>query len=151
MDCSQITEYLFIGRTPHTEDYDHLRSLGVHLVISMRIERKPYPDEHNPPMPVIRLPTIDSPLFPIPMRALMKGVKTALPVIEGGGKVYVHCQAGVHRAVTMGSAILIAQGYQPEEAMDLIKQNRPAADPDAWYIQRRILRFAKLWNQKADN
>jgi hypothetical protein len=53
--------------------------------------------------------------------------------------------------VTMGSAILIAQGYQPEEAMELIKQQRPAADPDTWYIHRRILRFAKLWNQKADN
>jgi protein-tyrosine phosphatase len=151
MDCSQITEYLYIGRTPHTGDYDLLRSLGVQLVISMRIERKPHPDEYNPPMSVIRLPTIDSPLFPIPMRALMKGVKAALPVIDNGGKVYVHCQAGVHRAVTMGSAILIAQGYQPEEAMELIKQQRPAADPDTWYIHRRILRFAKLWNQKADN
>jgi protein-tyrosine phosphatase len=149
MDCSQITDDLFIGRTPHTEDYDHLRSLGVKLVINMRFERKPYPDEHNPPMPVVRLPTIDSPLFPIPMRALMKGVKAALPIIENGGKVYVHCQAGVHRAVTMGSAILIAQGYEPEEAMELIKQQRPAADPDAWYIRRRIMKFAKIWNQEA--
>ena len=149
MDCSQITDDLFIGRTPHTEDYDHLRSLGVQLVINMRIERKPYPDEHNPPMPVIRLPTIDSPLFPIPMRPLLKGVRAALQVIENGGKVYVHCQAGVHRAVTMGSAILIAQGYEPEEAMELIKQQRPAADPDAWYIRRRIMKFAQLWEQKA--
>jgi protein-tyrosine phosphatase len=149
MDCSQITDELFIGRTPHTEDYDHLRSLGVQLVINMRIERKPYPDEHNPPMPVIRLPTIDSPLFPIPMRPLLKGVQAALQVIENGGKVYVHCQAGVHRAVTMGSAILIAQGYEPEEAMELIKQQRPAADPDAWYIRRRIMKFAQLWEQKA--
>ena len=151
MDCSQITDELFIGRTPHTEDYDHLRSLGVQLVINMRIERKPYPDEHNPPMPVIRLPTIDSPLFPIPMRPLLKGVQAALLVIENGGKVYVHCQAGVHRAVTMGSAILIAQGYEPEEAMELIKQQRPAADPDAGYIRRRIMKFAQLWEQKAVN
>ena len=149
MDCSQITDDLFIGRTPHTQDYDLLRSLGVQLVINMRIERKPYPDNHNPAMPVIRLPTIDSPLFPIPMRALIKGVKAALPVIEREGKVYVHCQAGVHRAVTMGSAILIAQGYGPEEAMELIKQQRPAADPDAWYIRRRIMKFANLWEKQA--
>lgn len=148
MDYSQITDYLFIGRTPHTLDYDLLRSLGVQLVINMRIERKPYLDEHNPPMAVVRLPTIDSPLFPIPMRPLLKGVRAALPVIESGGKVYVHCQAGVHRAVTMGSAILIAQGYKPEEAMDLIKEQRPAADPDAWYIRRRIMKFAKIWDQE---
>ena len=83
------------------------------------------------------------------MRALMRGLKAALPVIENGGKVYVHCQAGVHRAVTMGSAILIAQGFDPQAAMDLIKAQRPAADPDAWYIHRRIMRFAQLWDQKA--
>ena len=147
MDYSQITPYLLIGRTPHTHDYDLLRSLGVRLVINMRLERKPYPDEHSPPMPVVRIPTIDSPLFPIPMRSLTKGVRAALPVIESGGKVYVHCQAGVHRAVIMGSAILIAQGYEPQEAMDLIKDQRPAADPDAWYIRRRILRFAKIWDR----
>jgi len=151
MDYSQITDFLFIGRTPHTHDYDLLRSMGVQLVINMRIERKPYRDEHNPPMPVIRIPTIDSPLFPIPMRSLMKGVRAVLPVIEGGGKVYVHCQAGVHRAVTMGSAILISQGHTPVEAMELIKSKRAAADPDAWYIRRRIIRFGKIWDQEVVN
>ena len=149
MDYSQITDYLFIGRTPHTHDYDLLRSLDVQLVINMRLEKKPYRDEHNPPMPVVRIPTIDSPLFPIPMRALMKGVEAALPVLENGGKVYVHCQAGVHRGVTMGAAILIARGFEPQEAMDLIKAQRPTADPDAWYIRRRIMRFAKMWDQDA--
>ena len=79
----------------------------------------------------------------------MKGVRAALLVIENGGKVYVHCQAGVHRGVAMGAAILIAQGFEPQEAMDLIKAKRPAADPDAWYIRRRILRFAKIWDQDA--
>lgn len=148
MDYSQITDNLYIGRTPHTEDYDQLRSLGVQLVINMRLEKRPYRDEHNSPMPVIRIPTIDSPLFPIPMRALKRGVKAALPVIEDGGKVYVHCQAGVHRGVAMGAAILIAQGYDPLEAMELIKEKRPGADPDAWYIRRRIMKFAELWKKK---
>jgi protein-tyrosine phosphatase len=148
MDYSQITDDLYIGRTPHTEDYDHLRSLGVQLVINMRLEKRPYKDVHNVPMPVVRIPTIDSPLFPIPMRALKRGVKAALPVIENGGKVYVHCQAGVHRGVAMGAAILIAQGYDPVEAMELIKEKRPEADPDAWYIRRRIMKFAEIWKQE---
>ena len=148
MDYSQITNDLFIGRTPHTEDYDHLRSLGVKMVINMRFEKRPYKDVHNPPMLVIRIPTIDSPLFPIPMRALKRGVKAALAVIENGGKVYVHCQAGVHRGVAMGAAILIAQGYDPVEAMELIKEKRPEADPDAWYIRRRIMKFAEIWKKE---
>jgi len=148
MDYSQITDDLFIGRTPHTEDYDHLRSLGVQLVINMRLERGPYKDVHNPAMPVIRIPTIDSPLFPIPIRGLKRGVEAALPVIESCGKVYVHCQAGVHRGVAMGAAILIAQGDEPVEAMELIKEKRPEADPDAWYIRRRIMKFAEIWKKE---
>jgi len=151
VDYSQITDSLFIGRTPHSEDYDELRSLGVQLVINMRLEQRPYKDSHNPPMPVLKVPTIDSPLFPIPIRGLMKGGKAALAVIARGGKIYVHCQAGVHRGVAMGAAILITQGYEPEAAMDLIKQRRPAADPDAWYIRRRIMRFAEIWKQNEYN
>jgi protein-tyrosine phosphatase len=151
VDYSQITDSLFIGRTPHSEDYDELRSLDVQLVINMRLEQRPHKDTHNPPMPVVRIPTIDSPLFPIPIRGLMKGVKAALAVIASGGKVYVHCQAGVHRGVAMGAAVLIAQGYELEEAMKLIKQRRPAADPDAWYIRRKIMRFAETWKQKRHN
>jgi protein tyrosine phosphatase (PTP) superfamily phosphohydrolase (DUF442 family) len=38
MDFSAITDDLFIGTTPSVSDYDHLRELGVQLVINMRIE-----------------------------------------------------------------------------------------------------------------
>jgi hypothetical protein len=45
----------------------------------------------------------------------------------------------------MGAAILIAQGYKPQEAMEIIKANRPVADPHAFYIRPRILKFARQW------
>jgi hypothetical protein len=48
----------------------------------------------------------------------------------------------------MGSAILIARGYTPEDAMDLIKSLRGVADPHIWYIRRRILRFAQVWDHR---
>ena len=38
MDYSRITEDLFIGTTPTIADYEHLRELGVRLVINMRWE-----------------------------------------------------------------------------------------------------------------
>jgi hypothetical protein len=34
----------------------------------------------------------------------------------------------------------------PEQAMKLIKQQRPISDPQIWYIQRRIMKFAQTWN-----
>jgi hypothetical protein len=45
----------------------------------------------------------------------------------------------------MGACILVAQGLTPDEAMRLIKTRRPAADPQAWYIRRRIEKFARKW------
>jgi protein-tyrosine phosphatase len=147
VDFSEITDYLVIGTTPRSEAYHTLRGMGVKLVINMRFERRPYPDHHNPPIPALWLPTFDSPLFRVPVAALMRGAQAALPVIEQGGSVYVHCQMGRHRGVAMGSAVLIAKGYSPEDAMRLIKERRPVADPDIWYIRRQIMRFAKEWDK----
>jgi protein-tyrosine phosphatase len=134
-----------IGRTPDPEDYPELYEEGVRLVINMRVERRPKPNPHGLPIELLWLPSFDSPLIPIPMRALEKGAKVALETIAEGGKVYTHCQAGVHRGVAMGAAILIAQGYSPEEAMVLIQERRESADPEIWYIRRRIMQFARRW------
>ncbi len=145
MDLSRISDNLFIGTTPLAQDYDHLRGLGVRLVINMRIEKPPAADLHNPPLIFLWLPTIDSPLFLIPMRFLQHGARAGLETIQSGGKVYAHCAKGRHRGVAMGAAILVAQGYAPEAAMRLIKSQRPSADPDIFYIRSRILRFARQW------
>jgi protein tyrosine phosphatase (PTP) superfamily phosphohydrolase (DUF442 family) len=147
VDFSVITDYLVIGTTPRTEAYHILRAMGVKLVINMRWERRPYPDIHEKPIPALWLPTFDSPFIPVPVHVLERGVRAALPVIDEGGSVYVHCQQGRHRGVAMGSAVLIAKGQTLEEAMNLIKGRRPVADPGIWYIRRQIMRFAELWKR----
>lgn len=146
MNFSPITDDLFIGTTPSAEDYNHLRGLGVRLVINMRVEYRPRKDPHPTPLELLWLPTFDSPLVPIPMRALHRGAKAALATIRSGGKVYAHCAGGVHRGVTMGACILIAQGHTPQAAMKLIKTKRPLADPFVFYIRSRILKFASQWD-----
>ncbi len=148
MDFSRITEDLFIGTTPALRDYDRLRELGVELVINMRIEHRPRKDTHNPPLFFLWLPTFDSPLIPIPIKSFQRGARAALATIHNGGKVYVHCAGGVHRGVAMAACILIAQGQDPQEAMQLIKSRRFFADPHVFYIRRRILKFAREWNGK---
>ncbi len=145
MDISQITDQLFIGATPSVGDYPRLRDLGVRLVINMRIEKRPAADLHKPPLKFLWLPTIDSPVLVIPIQFLLRGARAALETIQGGGKVYAHCAKGRHRGVAMGAAILIAQGYASDAAMQLIKMQRPSADPDIFYIRSRILRFAHQW------
>ncbi len=145
MNFSQITNDLFIGDTPLPREYDYLRNLGVRLVINMRFDRRPAVDLHQPPLDFLWLRTFDNPFLPIPIRALMRGVCAALETVREGGKVYAHCARGRHRGVAMGAAILIAMGYDPDDAIDLIKVQRPIADPDVFYIRGRIFRFARVW------
>jgi protein tyrosine phosphatase (PTP) superfamily phosphohydrolase (DUF442 family) len=149
MDFSPITDNLFIGTTPSSNDYDQLRELGVGLVINMRVESRPQRDPFTPPLRLLWLPTFDSPLIPIPIKSLIRGTIAALETIQGGKKVYAHCAGGRHRGVTMGASILIAQGIDPHTAMTLIKQRRPIADPFVFYIRPRILKFAREWAMKA--
>jgi protein tyrosine phosphatase (PTP) superfamily phosphohydrolase (DUF442 family) len=148
MDFSQITDDLFIGTMPEAQDYDRLRELGVRLVINMRFARGPHPDSHPEALKFLWLRSIDSPILLIPIRKLIMGTHIALETIQQGGKVYSHCAVGRHRSVAMGAAILIAQGHTPESAIQLIKQQRPVADPDIFYIRSRIIGFAKHWQKK---
>ena len=147
MNFSQITDDLFIGNMPSLNDYDQLRELGVRLIINMRFTLGPKPDPHRVPIHILWLRTIDSPFFPISIQKLMRGTRAALETIQHGGKVYTHCAYGRHRAVAMGAAILIAQGHDPQAAMELIKERRSVADPFAYYIRPRILKFAREWNR----
>jgi len=146
MNYSKITDDLFIGSMPSKKEYEHLRELGVRLIINMRFMLAPKIDHHHQPMATLWLRSIDSPLFPISIQKLIQGAHAALATIRMGGKVYAHCAYGRHRGVAMGACILIAQGYDPRDAMQLIAARRPIADPFAYYIRPRILKFANEWN-----
>ena len=145
MNFSTITDDLFIGSMPSVHHYDQLRELGVRLVINMRFSLAPHPDPHEVPIRTLWLRSLDSPFFPISVHKLMQGAQAALETIRDGGKVYAHCAYGRHRGVAMGACILIAQGMKPLEAMTLIKERRSVADPFAFYIRPRILKFAREW------
>jgi hypothetical protein len=61
--------------------------------------------------------------------------------------VHVFCEGGRRRSVAMASCILIGKGYSAEDAMKLIKEKRPVADPYAWHIQRQIRKFEINWHE----
>lgn len=145
MNYSPITPDLFIGTTPSVDDYQHLRDLGVKLVINMRRGQAPAPDPHLKPISFLWLRTFDSPFLPIPISKLLQGAQMAMQTIAEGGRVYSHCAYGRHRGVAMGACILIAQGYDPHAAMKLIKEKRSVSDPHIFYIRGRILKFARQW------
>jgi protein-tyrosine phosphatase len=102
----------------------------------------------QPPFRLVRLPMIDSPLFPIPMRLLRDAVDAAVPVLDAGGKVLVYCRAGRHRSVATTCCILIAEGMSADEAMALVIARRPVADPHARHIEARIRAFEREFRER---
>lgn len=143
-EISQITDALFVSGWPGRKSAGQIRSLGIRLILSMHW-RRPGPELWQPPLQVLWLPTFDTPLIPIPLVALRRGVQAALPVMARGGKVLCHCSAGRHRGVAMACCVLIGMGLPAEEAMRLVKERRTAADPYATYIRSRITKFEVDW------
>jgi hypothetical protein len=141
-DISRITDDVFISAWPEGEHADEILDLNIRLILSMHWMR-PSRTLHHPPLRVLWLPTIDTPFTPMPIATLRRGVEAALPVICDGRAVLCHCRAGVHRSVAMACCVLIGMGYSAQEAMRLVKEKRAVADPDIWYIRRRILEFEK--------
>jgi hypothetical protein len=147
LDISEITSYLSVSSFPRAEHGEQIRSLGVRLILSMYL-RKPDKTLGQPPLTLLWMPVIDSPITPIPLFVFQRGVQAALPVIEAGDKVLVHCMAGVHRSVAMACCILIAKGYTTEEAVALIKRQRAVAKPEDGHILARIKKFEADWNRR---
>jgi len=143
-DVSAITDYLYISAWPRGDHAEEIRAMNVRLILSMHWI-KPARNLGHEPIRLLWLPTVDNPFFPMPIRSFELGVKAALPVIKEGYGVLTHCRAGVHRSVAMACCVLIGMGHSAETAMQLVKEKRVVADPYAWYIRNRILKFEKRW------
>jgi len=144
---SEITEYLYISAFPQPEHRELIRELGVKLILSMYL-RKPDKVFGEPPFKLLWTPVVDSPITPVPLRIFRRGVEAALPVIDNGDKVLVHCRWGVHRSAAMACCVLIGKGYTTDGAIELVKRQRAVAEPDAGYVKARIKKFEEDWLRK---
>ncbi len=143
-DISQITDYLYLSAWPEGEHVDEITGLGVRLILSMHWGR-PSRSLGEAPLHLLWLPTIDSPLTPMPVASLQRGVEAALPVIKDGWGVLAHCRYGIHRSAAMACCVLVGMGSTAGQAMQQVKEKRPIADPYIWYIRKRIEMFERHW------
>ena len=150
LDVSPITDYLYISAWPRADHAADILAMNVRLILSMHWI-KPSRALGSAPVRVLWLPTIDNPLMPMPISSLQRGVEAALPVIQDGYRVLVHCRYGIHRSVAMACCVLIGMGMTSEEAMALVEQKRAVADPRAAHIQSRIVRFERHWQMLGKN
>jgi protein-tyrosine phosphatase len=117
---------------------------GVTHIIDMQIEfddtrlAEPYG------VRVLWNPTDDD-FRPKPPELLQRGVDFALEALEDPqAKLLIHCAAGVHRAPMMTLAVLRAQGWSLEEAMERIEERRNTVDFADVYV-RSVEEFMKRW------
>jgi hypothetical protein len=119
---SQVTPQLFVGPQYRAPGKRLLEQQGFTACVNMRIER----DDAAGGLALaqyLHLPTVDDDAPSI--EHLHQGVDFIRQAIAGGGKVYVHCGAGVGRAPSMAAAYLVAEGHSLEEALAMIRKARP--------------------------
>jgi predicted protein tyrosine phosphatase len=118
----QVTPQLYVGSQFNARGKRLLERQGINSCVNMRIEK----DDAAFGLALeqyLHLPTIDDDAPTI--EHLDQGVQFIKQVIQDGGKVYIHCGAGVGRAPTMAAAYLISEGKTLEEALAMIRKVRP--------------------------
>src|SRR5450759_4090962 len=116
-DVSEITDQLFIASRLRARHVEHVRDLGIDLILST-IWLAPTRVLRRPPFHSMWLPMVVFPLIPLPLFLLRHGVTAAVLLLAAGGRVLMFGRAGRHRSVAMAASVLIARGMAPDEALD---------------------------------
>jgi protein-tyrosine phosphatase len=134
MDMTWITPRIALGGGIwNAENMAEVARAGITHVIDMQIEfddtalAAPYGIE-------VLWNAVDDDFQRKPPEVFQRGVEFAERALdEPGGKLFIHCAAGVHRAPMMTLALLCSMGWELGKAMALIEAKRPVVDfPDVY-------------------
>ena len=123
---SQITPQLHISGQHQGRGWKILSQRGITAMVNMRTEFDDQAAGIAPPR-YMHLKILDN--TPPTLEHLQAGSDFIAQEIKQGGKVYVHCAAGVGRAPTMAAAYLVSTGHSPAEAWKQIRKVRPFIRP----------------------
>ena len=139
VNFNQITDSIWIGNNMCCAIHNReLLQLGFDADIDLEENRAEEPPHTSI---YLWLPTKDH--MPPAMEQLTVGSAALKSLVEQHMKVYVHCKNGHGRAPTLVAAYLISKGLAVHEAIQLIKERRPAIH--LWPSQVEALsRFAAV-------
>lgn len=148
MDMSWVTDRIALGGGIWNDaNMEELIDLGMTHIIDMQIEFDDRPLAEPYGVQVLFNPTDDD-FEQKPPDLFQRGVDFALAALdEPGGKVYIHCAAGVHRAPMMTLALLRVLGWTLKDAIELIQRRRFVADFADVYV-RSVEDFVKVYEQR---
>jgi len=136
MDISWLTEQIAIGGGIwNAENMAKVAETGITHIIDMQLEFDDTPLAAKHGIEVLWNPTDDD-FEPKPAGLFQRGVEFAWDALkDGGGKLFIHCAAGVHRAPMMALALLGSMGWDLKKAMKWIEERRPVADFAEVYVK----------------
>ena len=119
---SFVTKNLYVGQQVKKRGFDRLKKWQISTIINLRAEydysQNLYHNISYKYFPVVEFQAI-------PMDLLINGVEQIERNIDLNKKVYIHCKEGVSRAPTLAIAYLIKKGMSLDDALNLIRYQRP--------------------------
>ena len=136
MDITWITARLALGGGIwNAENMAEVARSGVTHIIDMQIEF----DDSALALPFgleVLWNATDDDFQPKPPELFQRGVEFALQALEKPDtKIFIHCAAGVHRAPMMLLALMCSEGWEMEDAMQLVSARRPVVDFANIYVE----------------
>ncbi len=126
MKISWITEQIAVGKAPFQDEFLYLKNLGINAIVDVRSE---YCDDkeliNKLGMKFLHLEIDDG--YAPQKDDLDKLFKFALPLLEKGERIFIHCQNGVGRSPLICIALLVKMGWQISEAVSQIERKYPFA------------------------
>eukprot|EP01062_Namystynia_karyoxenos_P071834 TRINITY_DN675_c0_g3_i1.p1 TRINITY_DN675_c0_g3~~TRINITY_DN675_c0_g3_i1.p1 ORF type:complete len:440 (+),score=139.08 TRINITY_DN675_c0_g3_i1:128-1321(+) len=133
-NCSQVLDHVLLGNMLFLSDAERLKAEGVTHVLTLT-KRTPS-DEVRQKFKCMQVVVNDTPQTPVSHHFEEASAQIASAEKEGG-RIFVHCRAGVSR----GSCFVIAylmrhRGMTLREAYELVKSRRPIAHPNKGFLQQ---------------
>ncbi len=139
LNMSWVTDSLAVGGRVRPVDIRALARVGVTAVVDTRAE---YCDDEQAMVKehieLLHLPTRDT--HPMTIEQLMEGSAWVSESMRRGGRVLIHCEHGVGRSVLLTCAVLVYDGMQAQDALELVKQKRWQASPN----HRQVVRLREF-------
>jgi atypical dual specificity phosphatase len=136
-ECVQIIDKVWLGSQDAAADLEQLKQKNITHILNVAPIPNKFPEEFE----YMNVPLLD--VDETPLAAVFPQCFEFIDRARGAGGVLVHCNAGVSRSAAIVIGYCMHTLRKPfEEIYRVVKQNRPAIQPNAGFV-RQLRAFEK--------